>query len=130
MRFGLSDLDELPSLKEFEALAREALGSDEGVAPSDAGDESVLDALPENAGEASAVETAPESAVNAEAADITAAHAEGSAHGDSSATENALGGTRDAAAIQPQSTDGTIYEGSDEESAESPQAHKTAAGGE
>jgi segregation and condensation protein B len=33
MRFGLSDLEELPSLKEFEALAREALGSDEGVAP-------------------------------------------------------------------------------------------------
>jgi segregation and condensation protein B len=32
MRFGLSDLEELPSLKEFEALAREALGSDEGVA--------------------------------------------------------------------------------------------------
>jgi segregation and condensation protein B len=32
MRFGLSDLDELPSLKEFEALAREALGSDEAVA--------------------------------------------------------------------------------------------------
>ena len=34
LRFGLSDLEELPSLKEFEALAREALGSDEGVAPS------------------------------------------------------------------------------------------------
>lgn len=33
MRFGLSDLEELPSLKEFEALAREALGSDIGVAP-------------------------------------------------------------------------------------------------
>jgi segregation and condensation protein B len=33
MRFGLSDLEELPSLKEFEALAREALGSDEGMAP-------------------------------------------------------------------------------------------------
>jgi segregation and condensation protein B len=32
MRFGLSDLEELPSLKEFEALAREALGSDEGFA--------------------------------------------------------------------------------------------------
>jgi segregation and condensation protein B len=32
MRFGLSDLEELPSLKEFEALAREALGSDEGMA--------------------------------------------------------------------------------------------------
>lgn len=36
MRFGLSDLEELPSLKEFEALAREALGSDEGVAPGEA----------------------------------------------------------------------------------------------
>jgi len=33
MRFGLSDLDELPSLKEFEQLARQALGSDEGIAP-------------------------------------------------------------------------------------------------
>ena len=37
MRFGLSDLEELPSLKEFEALAREALGSDEGVVPSELG---------------------------------------------------------------------------------------------
>lgn len=51
MRFGLSDLSELPSLKEFETLAREALGADEGVAvpdelPSDVRDE-VLDA-PEN----------------------------------------------------------------------------------
>ena len=33
MRFGLSDLDELPSLKEFEQLAQAALGSDEGIAP-------------------------------------------------------------------------------------------------
>ena len=32
MRFGLGDLDELPSLKEFEALAREALGAEDGVA--------------------------------------------------------------------------------------------------
>jgi segregation and condensation protein B len=50
LRFGLSDLDELPSLKEFEALAREALGSDEGVAPSEPTDESVLDAMPQNGG--------------------------------------------------------------------------------
>jgi segregation and condensation protein B len=49
MRFGLSDLEELPSLKEFEALAREALGSDEGVAPSEPSDESVLDAPRGNA---------------------------------------------------------------------------------
>ena len=32
MRFGLGDIDELPSLKEFEALAREALGTDDGIA--------------------------------------------------------------------------------------------------
>jgi segregation and condensation protein B len=60
MRFGLSDLGELPSLKEFEALAREALGSDEGVAvpdelPTDELDE-VLDS-PENA----VIPTEPES---------------------------------------------------------------------
>src|SRR3979411_2658172 len=43
MRFGLSDFQQMPSLKEFEALAREALGSDEGVAPSESSDERVLD---------------------------------------------------------------------------------------
>jgi segregation and condensation protein B len=64
MRFGLSDLDELPSLKEFEALAREALGSDEGVAPSAPSDESVLDA-PQNS---AASETASESAEPSEQA--------------------------------------------------------------
>src|SRR5271165_921518 len=35
IRFGLSDLGELPSLKEFEQLARAALGSDEGIAPNE-----------------------------------------------------------------------------------------------
>ena len=35
MRFGLSDLDELPSLKEFEQLAQAALGSDAGIAPNE-----------------------------------------------------------------------------------------------
>jgi segregation and condensation protein B len=63
MRFGLSDLGELPSLKEFEALAREALGSDEGVVipdelPTDVHDE-VLDA-PENVAAGSASESALE----------------------------------------------------------------------
>jgi segregation and condensation protein B len=38
MRFGLSDLQELPSLKEFEALAREALGADEGFASAEEGE--------------------------------------------------------------------------------------------
>ena len=35
MRFGLSDLDELPSLKEFEQLAQAALDSDTGIAPAE-----------------------------------------------------------------------------------------------
>jgi segregation and condensation protein B len=46
MRFGLSDLDELPSLKEFEALAREALGSDDAVA-ADISEEQVSQLHPE-----------------------------------------------------------------------------------
>ena len=42
IRFGLADLDELPSLKEFEQLARDAMGGDAGIvieasAPADAG---------------------------------------------------------------------------------------------
>jgi segregation and condensation protein B len=38
IRFGLSDLDELPSLKEFEQLAQAALGSDTGIAPVEPGE--------------------------------------------------------------------------------------------
>ncbi|MGB8540414.1 MAG: SMC-Scp complex subunit ScpB [Candidatus Acidiferrales bacterium] len=41
MRFGLFDLDELPSLKEFEALAQAALGDDTGIAPTEPEDSSV-----------------------------------------------------------------------------------------
>src|ERR1700681_1966841 len=55
MRFGLSDLGELPSLKEFEALAREALGSDEGVVPDELPTDELDEVLdsPENVGSAS-----------------------------------------------------------------------------
>jgi segregation and condensation protein B len=35
LRFGLSDVDELPSLKEFEQLAQAALGTDTGIAPAE-----------------------------------------------------------------------------------------------
>src|ERR1700749_4363220 len=38
MRFGLKDVNELPSMEEFEALAREAFQSDEGVAPTEPDD--------------------------------------------------------------------------------------------
>ena len=44
MRFGLSDLDELPSLKEFEQLAQAALGADEGIAPVSPGDATTSEA--------------------------------------------------------------------------------------
>jgi segregation and condensation protein B len=80
MRFGLSGVDELPSLKEFEALAREALGADDGVAAEEmpAGDEGILIAaeagveaiadVPEAAMEAQGeAAVAPEAAAPAEA---------------------------------------------------------------
>jgi segregation and condensation protein B len=64
MRFGLSDLQELPSLKEFEALAREALGSDEGMAQ----EETYSSGLQKTDGESAAGESATgESAAGAAA---------------------------------------------------------------
>ena len=50
MRFGLADLDELPSLKEFEQLAREALGTEEGIAPIEPQDVAEVAASGETAG--------------------------------------------------------------------------------
>jgi len=65
MRFGLSDLDELPSLKEFEALAREALGSDEGLTlPAEAGSEGQV--RHEHATSAEAIEHVAEEMAEAE----------------------------------------------------------------
>ncbi len=40
IRFGLSDVDELPSLKEFEQLAKAALGEDSGIALEEGSSES------------------------------------------------------------------------------------------
>jgi len=60
MRFGLSDLDELPSLKEFEQLAQAALGSDEGIAPVAPG-ESVPAEAPSVEAAAATEGSAPES---------------------------------------------------------------------
>jgi hypothetical protein len=50
MRFGLFDLDELPSLKEFEALAQAALGDDTGIAPTEPEDSSVAPAASAESG--------------------------------------------------------------------------------
>jgi len=84
MRFGLSDLDELPSLKEFEALAREALGSDEGLAESDATSEATLSAAamtvttgnsaPEEAPASGAVSESELASVPVSASDEDSAH--------------------------------------------------------
>jgi segregation and condensation protein B len=108
MRFGLSDLDELPSLKEFEALAREALGSDEGVAPGAPSDESVLEAQQSDAASQPASDSEPRSE-NAEAIKQAGAVAE-------------------EAVSEPQA----VQEASAEEAAaqNEEQAHKTAAAGE
>jgi len=54
MRFGLADVDELPSLKEFEELAQAALGSDDGIAPLEPGE---AEAPAEPAGEAAEPKT-------------------------------------------------------------------------
>jgi segregation and condensation protein B len=64
MRFGLSDLGELPSLKEFEALAREALGSDEGVVPDELPTDELDEVLdsPENTGTGTVSEPASDGA--------------------------------------------------------------------
>jgi segregation and condensation protein B len=61
MRFGLSDLDELPSLKEFEQLARAALGADEGIAPTE----------PETEMAPETLDTAAEAAIPANGTDAT-----------------------------------------------------------
>jgi segregation and condensation protein B len=52
MRFGLFDLDELPSLKEFEALAQAALGDDTGIAPAEPEDPAIA---PETSAELASV---------------------------------------------------------------------------
>ena len=80
MRFGLSDLEELPSLKEFEQLARAALGADEGIAPIEP-DPSEAALTTESNGNGTEVETAaasqPEiSSDTSETASADSQHAE------------------------------------------------------
>src|SRR5579872_5849262 len=60
MRFGLGDVDELPSLKEFEALARAALGADDGIAA-----EAPEEELDAEASEQIAPQSTPDSASDA-----------------------------------------------------------------
>ena len=77
MRFGLSDVDELPSLKEFEALAREALGADDGIAVSQEEGEIVegealeTGAVPEDAAPGAAPEAEPGIEMDSAAASLS-----------------------------------------------------------
>jgi segregation and condensation protein B len=71
MRFGLSDLEELPSLKEFEQLAQAALGSDEGVAPTEPDDAAQVDSAEKIAATAELIADGRESVVEAESIDAS-----------------------------------------------------------
>jgi len=78
MRFGLSDLEDLPSLKEFEALAREALGTEDGVAedaPFAESIEPVDSAAAESTGVAAAAESAATEAASPNGEPRSAEHA-------------------------------------------------------
>jgi segregation and condensation protein B len=64
IRFGLSDLEELPSLKEFELLARAALGSDEGIAPIEPEPTESVEAVDATVMETPPIEAAAEPSLN------------------------------------------------------------------
>ncbi|MFZ0305259.1 MAG: SMC-Scp complex subunit ScpB, partial [Terracidiphilus sp.] len=86
MRFGLSDVGELPSLKEFEALARQALGTDEGIAPVEPGEAVQPGELAQPIAAQAEVTPSAEVAANAE----IAARADMAAAGGISPSEQAL----------------------------------------
>jgi segregation and condensation protein B len=82
MRFGLSDLEELPSLKEFEQLARAALGADEGIAPIEPAEMDSLNGAEPVSAETIEVEAAAETNSHAplDPLETTAAEPEQSEH--------------------------------------------------
>lgn len=112
MRFGLSDLDELPSLKEFEALAQAALGSDEGIAEVQAEDQPVE--VTANEGEASASNAAGENR-SAEDAKDSIADASGEQEAESEYSETPAQVAAETFAESPQGS-GASAEGSAQES--------------
>jgi len=99
MRFGLGDLDELPSLKEFEALAREALGADDGIAAAEAETAETGDEVPPASMPESNAEIVPEPERSAAAA--------GEVSGESPvAPDAAVSAAPEAAARDPESRAG------------------------
>jgi segregation and condensation protein B len=119
MRFGLSDLDELPSLKEFEALAQAALGSDEGIAEAQPEDqpEDQRDSNAANAVDASASSNAAEDQTfgSTEDANNAIADASGEQEAESEYSETPIQVAAETFAESPQGS-GASAEGSAEES--------------
>jgi segregation and condensation protein B len=77
MRFGLSDLEELPSLKEFEALAQAALGSDDGIAPLEPAERAAMEGIAEEETEAGFAAEESGDATEARAAESNGAATDG-----------------------------------------------------
>jgi segregation and condensation protein B len=117
LRFGLSDLQELPSLKEFEALAREALGSDEGIAaPMAEGDGAFTTEGTESTEAAEPAASSPsEAGVSGEADAQSVEPNEGSDESDTAASAQ-TGADEESKAAEPSDDD--------------TETHKTAAAGE
>ena len=94
MRFGLGDVDELPSLKEFEALAREALGADDGIAVEPETPEGEL--LSESTMEAASSEAAAPPVILSETKNLSeeASSADAVASADLAAKKAAPGGSQ------------------------------------
>jgi segregation and condensation protein B len=87
MRFGLSDLEELPSLKEFEQLAQAALGSDEGVAPIEPESEPASESHGELAAESDSISASGEQSTDP-AHEMVSTEGDVEAFGDAEATES------------------------------------------
>jgi segregation and condensation protein B len=105
MRFGLSDLEELPSLKEFEQLAQAALGSDEGVAPTEPEETSTADGASEISASAVSGAGEHEGTVEAEAIDGSGEQsAEAEVHTKDSAIETPTDEDRSVSDSQVKST--------------------------
>jgi segregation and condensation protein B len=138
MRFGLSDLDELPSLKEFEQLAQAALGSDAGIAPTEPEDAPARAASGQPGGASSAnaeagqgFDQAPSASAEADARTDTLA--EGFvAPGFDSATSRTVDGLENAheQAVESAANDISSEQAAEAQSAEAPaESAETAAEG-
>jgi segregation and condensation protein B len=129
MRFGLSDVDELPSLKEFEALAREALGADDGIAAvqeeEEAAGEEALEtgAIAEEAAAEAEMNPASESLSDSGPAEESVAVESQSAESQAAETANAV------APEQPQESETSAWDTLGEPPPEDRGAKKAAPGG-